>query len=175
LAARCPVSGYGFHSRASTYVRPLLEVACQIWSPKYRYQIDKIESVQIIFSTRKLHGLSNLSDLDRLHVLGLETLEHRRLVHDLILCYKYLHGLIDTDNRNFWCVQMSPRNRNNGLKLHRVSKNVPPLACYTFDAREWILTFFGRNVTDKVGNQKTLYYATLNNLCFCTTWQNGET
>jgi len=32
---------------------------------------------------------------------------------------------------------------------------------------------FGRNVTDKVGN--TLYYATLNNLCFCTTWQNGET
>jgi len=33
---------------------------------------------------------------------------------------------------------------------------------------------FGRNVTDKVGNQKTLYYATSNNLCFCTTWQNAE-
>ena len=36
-------------------------------------------------------------------------------------------------------------------------KNVPPLACYNFDAHEWILIFFGRNVTDKVGNQKTLY------------------
>jgi len=35
--------------------------------------------------------------------------------------------------------------------------------------------YFGRNVTDKVGNQKTLYYATSNNLCFCTTWQNAET
>jgi len=35
--------------------------------------------------------------------------------------------------------------------------------------------FFRRNVTDKVGNQKRLYYATWNNLCFCTTWQNGET
>jgi len=34
--------------------------------------------------------------------------------------------------------------------------------------------FFGRNVTDKVSNQKTLYCATPNNLCFCTTWQNGE-
>jgi len=34
---------------------------------------------------------------------------------------------------------------------------------------------FGRNVADKVGNQKTLYYATSNNLCFCTTWQNAET
>ena len=54
-------------------------------------------------------------------------------------------------------------------------KNVPPLACYNFDAHEWIMMFFGRNVTDKVGNQKTLYYATSNNLCFCTTWQNAET
>jgi len=33
---------------------------------------------------------------------------------------------------------------------------------------------FGRNVTDKVGNQKTLYYATSNNLCFCTTWQKAK-
>jgi len=29
---------------------------------------------------------------------------------------------------------------------------------------------FGRNVTDRVSNQKTYYYATSNNLCFCTTW-----
>jgi len=35
--------------------------------------------------------------------------------------------------------------------------------------------FFGRNVTDKVSNQKTLYYATSNNACFYTTWQNAET
>ena len=53
-------------------------------------------------------------------------------------------------------------------------ENVPNLACYNFDAHEWISIFFGRNVTDKVGNQKTLYYATSNNLCFCTTWQNAE-
>ena len=46
---------------------------------------------------------------------------------------------------------------------------------YNFDTHEWISIFFGRNVTDKVGNQKTLYYATPSNLCFCTTWQNWET
>jgi len=34
---------------------------------------------------------------------------------------------------------------------------VPPLACYDFGTHEWILIFFGRNVTDKVGKQKTLY------------------
>jgi len=33
-------------------------------------------------------------------------------------------------------------------------KNVPPLVCYNFDTRERILIFFGRNVTDKVSNQR---------------------
>ena len=60
------------------------------------------------------------------------------------------------------------------LSIYRVSKNVPPLACCNFDAHEWILIFFGINITDKVSNQKTLYYATWNNSCFCTTRQNGK-
>jgi len=34
---------------------------------------------------------------------------------------------------------------------------------------------FGRNITDKVRNQRTLYCATSNNVCFCTTWQMGNT
>ena len=78
------------------------------FSPKYRYLIDKIESVQRVF-TRKLHDLSNLSYLDRLHVLGLETLEHRRLIHDLILCYKYLHGLIDIEVATPYAPPLSSR------------------------------------------------------------------
>jgi len=62
------------------------------------------------------------------------------------------------------------------IQLYTVSKkSIPPLACYNFDAREWVFIFFGRNVTDEVGNQKTLYYATSNNLCFCTTFKNVET
>jgi len=32
----------------------------------------------------------------------------------------------------------------------------------------------GRNATDKVSNQKMLYYATLNNLCFCTKTGNTK-
>jgi len=43
-------------------------------------------------------------------------------------------------------------------------ENVPPLACYNLDTHEWILISFGRNVTDKVGNEKTLYYATSSSL-----------
>ena len=59
--------------------------------------------------------------------------------------------------------------------IHTVSeKNVPPLACCNFDTGERILIFFGGNLTDKVSNQKTLYYGASNNLCFCTTWQNRK-
>jgi len=69
---------------------------------------------------------------------------------------------------SIWCdhytVSIIKRN------VHRVSKNVPPLACYNFDTCERILIFFGRNVTNKGSSQKTLYYSTSNNLWFCTTW-----
>jgi len=62
------------------------------------------------------------------------------------------------------------------MLVHCVSKNFPPLVCYNFDTREGMhCDIFGSNVTDKVSNQKTLYCATSYNLCFCTTWQNGET
>jgi len=33
-------------------------------------------------------------------------------------------------------------------------KNVPPLDCYNFETWEWVLIFFGRNVTDRVSNQR---------------------
>ena len=70
---------------------------------------------------------------------------------------------------NLGARQLLPQNRYYTLSL----KNVLPLAWYNCDAHEWILIFLGRNVTDKVGNQKTLYHATSNNLCFCTNCQNG--
>jgi len=37
-----------------------------------------------------------------------------------------------------------------------------------------MLIFFGRNITDKVSSEKTLYCATSNNLCFCTTGKCGN-
>jgi len=60
-------------------------------------------------------------------------------------------------------------------RFYTVSQKTSHLWLAITLTRERILIFFGRNVTDKVSNQKTLYYATSNNLCFCTTWWNGET
>jgi len=60
------------------------------------------------------------------------------------------------------------------LSIYIVSQNnVPPLACCNFDTHEWISTFCGRNVTDKVSNQKTLHCATSNNfLHYLAKWEN---
>jgi len=42
-----------------------------------------------------------------------------------------------------WAMQkMAEQNADAVWIMHRVSKNVPPLACYNFDAHEWILIFF---------------------------------
>jgi len=47
--------------------------------------------------------------------------------------------------------------------MYAVSQKCPTFGCYNFDTRERILTFSGRNVTDKVSRHKMLYYATTNN------------
>ena len=42
--------------------------------------------------------------------------------------------------------------------------------CYNFCIHSLIVTIFGINVAEKVGNQNTLYFPTTSNWCFCTTW-----
>ena len=41
-------------------------------------------------------GLRGLSCCERLNILGFQTLECRRFINDLTLCYNILHGLCDT-------------------------------------------------------------------------------
>jgi len=103
------------------------------------------------------------------------------------MCHTLINGLTNPELAGPVAYRVCHRDRTNEspqpLKpsfsataiLHRDSKNIPPLACYNFDTREQILTVVGRNVIDKVSHQKTLYYATSNNLCFCATWQDRET
>jgi len=56
-------------------------------------------------------------------------------------------------------------------RVHRVSKTSHPFVLLEL---ERILIFFEECYRHKVSNQTKLYYATSNNLCFCTTWQNGK-
>ena len=51
----------------------------------------KGESVQRTF-TKRLPGLDQFTYADRLHHLKLQSVEHRRLLSDLILCFKIVRG-----------------------------------------------------------------------------------
>jgi hypothetical protein len=98
------------------YVRPLLEFASPVWSPYLLKDIDLIESVQRRF-TKTLKGLYKLSYPDRLQLLGLDSLELRRLRADLILTYAILHGGLNINSEIFFELRVSDRTRGHPLKL----------------------------------------------------------
>jgi len=79
------------------FVRPNLEFSSVIWNPGFKVDIDKIESVQKRF-TRAC--LLHLAYAERLAQLNLLTLETRRVMTDLITCYKLLNGELDVDGYN---------------------------------------------------------------------------
>jgi len=76
------------------YVRHIVEYNSSLWSPHFKSDIESIESVQRKF-TKRLRGFSQLTYQDCLKRLSLPTLEQRRLLRDLILCYKIVFGLIN--------------------------------------------------------------------------------
>ena len=71
-------------------VRPNLEYAQVVWSPKLRKYVHMLENVQRR-ATRLIDGYRNLTYEERLRKLGLPTLEYRRLANDMIEVYKHLH------------------------------------------------------------------------------------
>jgi hypothetical protein len=79
-----------------TYIRPILEYNCIVWSPNLIHLIDLIENVQRNF-TKRLPSLSSLPYTERLALLDLDLLELRRLRFDLIYYYKVLNNLTPLD------------------------------------------------------------------------------
>ena len=75
-------------------VRPHLEYANCVWSPRFQEQIDDIERVQRS-ATKQVPGLQNMTYSERLRTLKLPTLKHRRRRGDLIETYKIVHQLYD--------------------------------------------------------------------------------
>ena len=75
-------------------VRPLLEYATCVWSPHRLGQIKHVESVQRQF-TKRLPGYGSLDYRSRLTRLHADSLQLRRLRHDLIYTYKVIFGLVN--------------------------------------------------------------------------------
>ena len=62
----------------SMLVRPHLEYCIQMWSPRYRRDMDLLERIQRK-ATEKIHGMEHLSYEDKLRELGMFSLEKRKL------------------------------------------------------------------------------------------------
>ena len=81
----------------TTYVGSLLEYNSPVWSPRYVYLKDKLESVQRRV-TKRLNGFGRISYAARLDRLKAETLELCRLKSNLNL--NRGNRSVDTDNRS---------------------------------------------------------------------------
>ena len=80
----------------NTHVRPIVEYAAPIWNPTEQGLTAQLERVQRRF-TRMLFVQRTLNCEARLKELEIMSLAARRDCLDLIMTYKLLHGLVDTD------------------------------------------------------------------------------
>ena len=79
------------------YVRPKLECSICVWNPYLKKDVFYLESVQNKF-TRDIYIRCNIPFafyLNRLYLLGIESLEYRRVEFDLILMHKICYHLSD--------------------------------------------------------------------------------
>ena len=103
-----------------TYVRPKLEYNTPVWSPYLMKNVNKIESVQRVFTKRACNrcGIKFSSYEDRLSILNLNSLEKRRVINDLLLLYKMINNLSDLKFSDYFCFSNIKYNlRRNSMQI----------------------------------------------------------
>jgi len=121
----CKRNFSGFHSRNTSlllkafmcYVRPILEYASEVWSPYLLQDIHLIESVQRDV-TRHLPNMKGSNYPQRLKLLGIESLESRRIRADLLLCFKIVNNFVDLKFEDFLVYSLAQRTRGHSKKLN---------------------------------------------------------
>ena len=106
-------------------VRPHLEYGSCIWSPFLKYNKDAVERVQRR-ATKMIPSLRELSYIQRLEKLDLETLDYRRRRADLLETYRILNNIHDVDlscycsqcpNKQMFTPSLSTTTRGHSQKL----------------------------------------------------------
>ena len=98
-------------------VRPILEYGHSVWQPYHKGLCGDLEDVQRR-ATKLLASLKDKPYPERLKILKLPTLEHRRHRGDMIEVYKYTNGFYKVDSPRLQLVEENSKNlRDNTRKL----------------------------------------------------------
>ncbi len=99
-------------------VRPHLEYANDVWSPRLKRNINALEAVQRR-ATKLIPHLSNLTYEERLNKLKLPSLVYRRNRNDMIQVFKYLHNIWNCNNDSPLELVSDQRTRGHQYKLFK--------------------------------------------------------
>lgn len=72
-----------------------------------------------------------------LHQLELDSLQHRRTIHVLVLCYKIRNQLVDINSENYFAPGDKRTRRSHRLGQQRASKKVYINSFFPRSARDW--------------------------------------
>ena len=121
-------------------VRPKLEYCIQAWRPHLAKDIELMERVQHR-ATKLISSLRKETYENSVKLLGLTTLETRRLRGDLIEAFKIMKGFEDVSWNKFFKMSSSKQLRGHSLKLYKPSFRLD-IRKYSFSQRvinEWNL------------------------------------
>ena len=104
------------------YVRTLLEYCTSVWSPHTVNNINRIESCQRWF-IKRFKGLFDKQYSERLVCLGLQSLQVRRLKHDLHVL-QIVHSQLTIQNDNFLVFADYTSTRGHCYKLYKGQSHV---------------------------------------------------
>ena len=119
------------------YIRPLVEYCSTVWNPYLKKDIKLLERVQKRY-TKRIPGLAELSYTERLNILGLESLEIRRLRDDLSMCYKIMNGLVNIPVDDFFSLPPPGQTSTRAKNSKKLFCNFSRLDCRKY--------FFGNSV-----------------------------
>ena len=103
-------------------VRPHLEYANTVWGPFNREDQRRIERVQRR-ATRLVPTIRDLPYEERLQILGLPSLYHRRRRGDMIMVYQVLHDGVDMDAAKLFTIAEDRSTRGHQWKLAKPRAN----------------------------------------------------
>ena len=99
-------------------VRPHLEYAAPVWSPRLKQDRERLEGLQRR-ATKMVPALKNLPYPKRLRKLKLLSLSYRKLRGEMITTFKITNGLLDVEPGIFFSLPPHKNTRGHSKKLAR--------------------------------------------------------